>query len=462
MEANKKTHVAALVVFSTTAIALFAWVTHFGPTWPDNDSYGYLFYLDLLRSGEVKPLQFLLARSQEHLIAFHLSVALASLKLFDMRTKALLFENAALLLLAGWLLQLALRRAKISRVFPILVTLVVALPLLNLSQAKYLLWEFQIWWYLDFAMLAATILLIERYEFRAYPAVFVLCVLGTGCEAQGTFLWLATGMQLLFVAMQSDNRRLRIKGVVVLLTHTVLFLLAAWLLLRESHLHDPAYPGVQGTFVHKAVSHVAYFLKVFGGGFGINNESVALVFGAASIVLWAVFSTRAAFRRFASTESRVAFILISMPILWTMAFAVGREKYGVAWAFSDFHASPMLTPIYIGFSIYALEWITGGIKVSGRLVAYAIVAFSLLPIATAAPYGYAKSLAIRTRSEQAAAVSCNPQGFPRPLVLHLINLESHEQLYLTTRHFNKELCAVQPDTSAWLAELKATTPPASP
>jgi hypothetical protein len=202
MVKNSKSRIATLTAFLSVAIVLVAWVAHFGPTWPDNDSYGYLLYLDLLRSGEIKPIQILWARSQEHLIAFHLSFALASLKLFDMRTKALLFENAALLLLAGWLLNLTLRRAEISRVFPILVPLIVALPLLNLSQTSYLLWEFQIWWYLDFTMLAATILLIERHGFRAYPAVFVLCAFATGCEAQGTFLWLSTGMQMLFVVVK--------------------------------------------------------------------------------------------------------------------------------------------------------------------------------------------------------------------------------------------------------------------
>lgn len=461
MVKNSKSRTATLAAFLSVAIVLFAWVAHFGPTWPNNDSYGYLLYLDLLGSGETKPLQILWARSQEHLIAFHLSFALASLKLFDMRTKALLFENAALLLLAGWLLQLTLRRAEISRVFPILVPLVVALPLLNLSQTSYLLWEFQIWWYLDFAMLAVTILLIERHGFRAYPAVFVLCALGSGCEAQGTFLWLSTGVQMLLLPVPGNSRRLAIKGIFVLLTHTVLFLLVAWLMLGESHRLDPAYAGVQGTLAHKVISHVSYFLKVLGGGFGIKNEPSALVFGTVSIVLWAVLSTRAALRRFASTESRVAFILTSTSILWTLAFAVGREKYGVAWAFSDFHASPMLVPMYIGFSVYALEWIVSGIGGLRRSAAYSIVAFSLLPVVTAVPYGYAESFAMRSRSNLAAAVSCNPGDFPQSVVLHLIGLDNFEQLYLKTRHFNGEMCAIQPDTSAWLEELKATMPPGS-
>jgi hypothetical protein len=246
-----------------------------------------------------------------------------------------------------------------------------------------------------------------------------------------------------------------------LLTHTVLFLLVAWLMLGEAHRLDPAYAGVQGTLVHKVVSHVSYFLKVSGGGFGIKNEPIALVFGTVSIALWAVFSTRAALRRFASAESRVAFILTSTSILWTLAFTVGREKYGVAWAFSDFHASSMLVPMYIGFSVYALEWIASGTRVSRRLAAYAVVAFSLLPVVTAAPYGYAESLAMRSRSNRAAAVSCNPGDFPQSLVLHLMGLDNFEQLYLKTRHFNSEMCAVQPDTSAWLEEVKTTMLPGS-
>jgi hypothetical protein len=133
-EAIQKTSYPALLSFVITAIVLLIWVTRYGPTWPYVDSLRYLDYLSRLTSGEMEPWRILFARDNEHLIAFHVSFALISLTLFDLRTKALLFENAALLLLAGWTLWMVLRGARIAAEFPIAVPVVIAISLLNPSQ----------------------------------------------------------------------------------------------------------------------------------------------------------------------------------------------------------------------------------------------------------------------------------------------------------------------------------------
>ncbi len=439
---------AAVFFFAVVGVALFFWVWRYGPTWPWDDSYGFLRYRDWLISGERNAWDIVKARSNEHLIAFHLSVALATLELSGFYMKALIYENAVLLLAGGMLVWLSLRQTLTAATFPILFAFVIAISILNPSQMAYLLWEFQIWWYLDLAMFAATIFLVERFGFRFYPAVLLFCLLGTGSEAQGAFLWLSTGVHLFLLMARAADRSARIRGLVALVSHMFLFLLAAWLLMHGESNEVGHIKASQSL-----LSHLSYFVKLVGGGFGNQDESVALAFGSVSLMLWVAFTANAARRMFDTTESRVALLLTGMPLLWTIAFAIGRESFGAAWALGDFHQAPMLMTFFMGIAVYALELASKIPK--ARLSAFAVVLFSVLPIATGAKWGYERSVYVRVKSNLAAAANCSGAPIDRKNMLRLIGLDNFGYVYDSTLHYVGQLCSHQPDVQGWVADMQA-------
>jgi hypothetical protein len=203
------------------------------------------------------------------------------------------------------------------------------------------------------------------------------------------------------------------------------------------------------------LGHVIYFVTILGGGFGINNEPFALTFGSISLALVGLFFLRAVKTQFCSIDSRVAFLLTAVPLLWTAAFSVGRERYGVAWAFSDFHASPMLVPFYIGMAIFALAWIDSGSNNPRRIAGGSIIAFALLPVFTAIPFGHWRSNEMRIFSLMGSAANCNNGTFSRYLLEHLNGLQGHDDLYDLTVKNNPQLCAAQPQSTLWLPLLQA-------
>src|SRR5262252_1444104 len=158
-----------LALSALAAVILAVWIAHYGPSWPFRDSYAFYYYFDQIHSGDFHLIDLAAVRNNEHLVAFHYAFAIASLWLSNMRSKFILFENAALLLASGLLIAATLRKSQTAKQFLLLLPLVSIFPLLNPVQTSYLLWEFQIWWYLDFFILAASILLIERFALRAYP-----------------------------------------------------------------------------------------------------------------------------------------------------------------------------------------------------------------------------------------------------------------------------------------------------
>ena len=457
MNPHRAARLAAPAAFTLVTIALLAWVIHYGPTWLSRDSFGYLYYLNMAESGDLSFTKMLLARNNEHLVAFQYAFALASLKVFSMHFRALIFESVVFLVLTGVLVFATLRHSRVANRFAILLPFAIAIPLLNTSQASYLLWEFQTWLYYDFAFLAANILLIEKYRFRAYPAVLLMCILASGSEAQGSFLWLAAGAHLFWVSIFDRKAGARIAGTLILAAHLVIFLGLAWLL-----MHGEYVSGAANSLVHQAApgrisAHVVYFVSIMGGGFGIRSATAALIFGAVSMLLWCVFTAIGLRQKFDAVELRVAFLLTGLPLLWTLAFAVAREPLGLSWAFSEFHASPMLIPFFMGLALYALYVAASYRSTVTRWLCYLCVAFAILPTFTGIPVAHERSVQMKVASMLAAAVECNPTHESFYLRVHLEGLEGVPQAYSLVDHFRTQMCAAQPDTSTWVP---LVTPPA--
>ncbi|APH53566.1 Hypothetical protein GbCGDNIH9_0337 [Granulibacter bethesdensis] len=425
--------------FFITALILFFWIYHYGPIWPANDSYGFLRYINFISNGDSGLIDVIRARSNEHLIAFHLAVALATLQATGIWMKALIYENAILLLSSGIMLWFALRQSTIIKIYPFLTTMAVTLPLLNPSQTSYLLWSFQIWWYLDLAMLAGSFLLIERYGFRAYPAIFIICLLATGSEAQGGALWLSSGAHFFMISLRSREIR---KGLFIGLLHAILFVVAVWLTLLVSSTNIPKPEKAIGL-----LGHLIYFTKMIGGGFGNQNELFALITGAISLILWALLFIRSL--SFNTVEKRLGAVLTVIPLLWTAEFSVGRENLGVSWAFSDFHEAPMLVPFFIGISIYALD------SLPRKFASAVATAFITIPLMTGASWGYARSVEMRAISNLAAAANCSGIAVPRKDMLRLILLDNYGSIYDETANFVPQMCHHAGDVSKWIPDLQA-------
>jgi hypothetical protein len=187
------------------------------------------------RSGHLGLKDLIFARNNEHLVAFHYAFAIAILQLFDLNTKVIVFANATLLLASGLMTYLAVRGSARTRVACLALPVLIVISLLNPSQTSNLLWEFQIWFYIDIALLAANALLVERFGFRAYPVVALLCLLATGSEAQGSFLWLAAGIQFFYTGLSAKSRASMKAGALILAIHVCAFLAAAWLLLHGKY-----------------------------------------------------------------------------------------------------------------------------------------------------------------------------------------------------------------------------------
>jgi hypothetical protein len=439
---SRKTDVASLVTSLAVGVCILLWVAYFGPSWPVRDSFAYLILMDGIRNGHYTIIDFLTLRNNEHFVAFQYLVAAITLWIFNFRTKILLIENALLLLTGGWLILRALRRSNVAANFPILLPLAVMLPLLNLSQVNYLLWEFQIFWYLGFALFAASIFLIEKFKFSAYPAVFLLCILATGCEAQGVFLWISSGLHLLMVgASERKGEWPSKKAVLIFIGHTLIFLSMAFLLLHGSHSQASMPNG--DSLALRLTQYVVYYLKILGGGFGIKIEKWALVLGSISLLSWMALLCYSLSRFRTEADSRIAILLSSTPILWIAAFAVGREKYGAPWALSEFHASPMLVPFYVGMTIFALMSLSSCRKLLSKIAALSLMAFALAPIATSVAFGYAYSQDARLTSMLAEAASCNRDDYSPYLLLHLNGLDGHEGLYAATLPYADKMCASQ-------------------
>jgi hypothetical protein len=443
---------AALTAFLGGAFLLVFWTVHYGPAWPNRDSFGYFYYLDLAQSGRLGLKDFIFARNNEHLVAFHYAFAITLLKLFDLNTKVIVFANATLLLASGLMTYLAVRGSARTRVACVALPVLIVISLLNPSQTSYLLWDFQLWFYIDIALLTANTLLAERFGFRAYPVVALFCLLATGSEAQGSFLWLAAGIQFFYVGLSAKSRASTKAGVLILAIHLCAFLAAAWLLLQGKY--GVPLPREDAGLLGGLVGHLRYGITIIGGGYGIRNPNVALVLGALSLAAWCIGTVLAFRERFATALFRVGVVMSGISLLWTAAFAVGRESLGIPWAFDGFHSSPMLIPFYTGIGLYAaafLQYSKSSLVRIGSFLALICVA----PSFAAVPFGRERSVELQQHSLLAASVECGEGNVPLYLRLRLSGLEGEQELYREIVRYRTQLCAHQDhvDTASDLLKL---------
>ncbi|MGF7136725.1 hypothetical protein P3T40_008238 [Paraburkholderia sp. EB58] len=441
--------ISTLLPFVAAAGLLAIWLAHYGPHWPLRDSYGYFYYLDRLHDGKLSFLDFLNMRDNEHLVAFHVSVAMLFLTVFTGATFPMVVANAALLLAFGAMIYATSRESVANLKVRTALAFLICVAILNPSQTSYLLWEFQIWLYIDMFFLAANVLLIERYGFKAYPIVVLTCLLASFCAAPGSFLWLAAGVHMLYVSVVGINRGHTKRGAIIFISHICVFLLVTWLLLLGKYGVPPHHAN--NGFLSGMLGHVTYGVTIIGGGFGIRNPSIALALGAFALVAWLVGMAASARGGFATALDRTAFITGGVSLLWAAAFVVGRESFGIAWAFGGFHASAMLIPFYVSIGLYAVSlWQHSALSL--RIAAPALAVICAASSFAAVPFGHERSVEIKLNSLLAASEECGNLDLPFDVKLRLNGLEGPlRNAYGDLARQRVKLCAHQPDLTGAIA-----------
>ncbi|TDG01944.1 hypothetical protein E1N52_42345 [Paraburkholderia guartelaensis] len=445
MKAFASSRALVLLPFAAAFIVLATWVAHYGPHWPNRDSYAYFFELDRLAEGRLHFLDLLVTRNNEHPVAFHYAVAMLFLKIFPGNVWSIVVANAILLLAFAGLVYATSRNVLPNYRTRFLLACLVCAAILNGSQVSYLLWEFQIWFYIDLAFLALNIALIERYGLRAYPLVALLCLLATGSEAQGSFLWLTAGAHILYLSHFGKNSGKRLVGVLIFALHVTVFLVATWLLLHGQYGSAPQ--SAASETGQGVMQRLALGITLVGGGFGIRNPSIALPLGLLSVAAWCVGTVFALRRRFALSIDRVAFLISGTGLLWIAAFTVGRGSFGIAWAFGEFHASPLLIPFFAGIGCYASS--IAAERGTGRYaLSFLLSLVCVVPMVSAFSFGHERSVWLRVNSLLAASAECGKEVVPKNVRLELSGLEGHDNLYGEVALHREDLCSNQPDLSA--------------
>lgn len=437
MYTHKSPTISAVVASGGLCAILLLWLHIYGPVWPYRDSFAYLHFLDEIRAGNLGLFEFLTLRNNEHFVAFHYAVALLILAATGLSTKALVFANAALLVVASLFVYATVQSSVVSRRAAIVLPFVAALTFINPSQASYLIWEFQIWLYIDLALLAVICFVVERHGTRSYPVVALLCLLGTGSEAQGAFLWLAAGLHLFCVARRGERRSQVVLGALMLSLNAVVFAVVARLLMQAKIETVRAAQGESLGLLSDAAKLLEYFVTIVGGVFGNRNHSFAFWAGAVLLLSWVGCTLWGARRKFSTPVLRTALVLTTTSLFWIAAFSVGRHELGIAWAFGHFHSSPMLLPFVAGLGLYGAAIVDARQSAWGWLV----VAVAVVPTFVAIPFGYARSVEIRQNSLIAASAECGSAAVPAYLRLHANGIEGHPQLYDEIREHRADLCS---------------------
>ncbi|CAL8476391.1 hypothetical protein [Caballeronia sp. S22] len=426
------------IPFLIASVVLAMWVQRYGPHWPSRDGFLYFEKYDALVDGKLSVAKFLSLKDNEHPIAFQIALASLFLKAFPGSVWSLMVANAVFLWGSAIILYAAVVSSITDQTRRVMLAVLVCAAILIGSQAGSLLWEFQLWFYCTLLLLALNILLVERRGLKLYPVVFLCCLLASGNEAQGTFLWLVSGLHVFHTASKRDSLTVRRVGCAILIAHVAAFLSLMWVLLHGHYGGSPDH-----RVAVSVVDRIVYGIALVGGGSGVQNPSFSFVFGLLSMATWAIGTAFAVRHRFSSAIYRVAFLTTGLSLLWMAAFAIGRASFGIEWAFGEFHASQMMIPFYAGIGMYAVA-ITNEAGVGPRVAAACLSAVCVAPVFTGIHFALDYSRFMKLNSLLAAAAECTDSGSTIEFKTRISGLGNMRKLYssVVERH-RDDLCSGQ-------------------
>lgn len=442
---NKTYRYRGAIIFILIFIATiysFSVVYFFGTSWPQIDSFNFLFIIKNYRSNNLDIYNLLFARNNEHMVGLHYITSLIILILAGLNFKILLYTSALLLVLSiFYLLRTTLPKSSKGLELT-LVGCIVLITLLNPVQASYLLWEFQVWWYWLLFFFTLTIFLIERFGLRVYPFIFILCLAGSFFSTQGLFLWLTAGLHYTLLSFRNNSFHRKYTVYLFISTlHAIIFFTFVYLIFFSSQV--PISADKRPDF--DIMSFLIYFTQLVGGGFGIRTPTYVLVLGAVSLFAFCFASIVCIKNKWFLTQpiARAGLIMACVGMLCTLAFAFGRQKYGIEWALWTFHGAPTLLPFFTGLGLIAMACFHGSKEWPSRIYKYffpAVCFISILPSFMAVRTGYDRAKELLRNTSSAQIANCNEDKYPLYLRLRLNGLGGQDFLYNQTKAIIMENC----------------------
>ncbi len=396
----------ALFIFAALLAPVFALVAVYTYDWGQAEDFLMVdWYRRLFVSGEWTLIDLFAIRNGPHPLALQAAAAVLTFHVFGVHFSAIVILNA-LVIAATVVLLYAIAAPELRNLWAkLLVMASLALLLFHPAQANHLLWAFQLGWFLVTLLLVSAFFAVEKSGASGVPLAAFLCTLATLCSAQGAFVWLGVLTTLLLA------RRWVSAGCFFLGFAISIALLGAG--------------GDSLSSAPKLHAFGIYVVRLLGTMFVVRDASFSLWVGlvvAAVVVALSVSVVRSA--NIAPRVERVAAGLVVYSAAATLGFALGRYKFGIEWAMDRFHATPLLTGLFLGPLLVMVSRADAGKGWTSawRLVMLLFVAFCGASVLSSLPYAgtraaegqVARALGMRATCDKASPSYLAPQfnGIP--------------------------------------------------
>lgn len=323
----------AVALFLVLVTLLLGGVLAYAFDWGIAEDYLMVdWYRRLVVTGEWSVVDLLPLRNGAHPLAFQALISTITIHLLGVHFSAIVILNAIVIAATIASLYVLMAPALRSMWAKLGLMLSTAFFLFHPSQTNHILWAFEIGWFLVTLFLVLALAAAEKERATGLLLAAVFCLLATFCSAQGAFVWLAVAAQL------SLSRR------------------RAALVFLGGFLASAVFAGGgQGGLTAQLLAvfsdfpgSVLYLLQLLGTVFGIRSNLFTAAAGTVAAIL-AAAALVVLFRSYPTPTryERVAAGLLVYSIGATLGFALGRFQFGIEWAMHIFHATPLVSGIYL-------------------------------------------------------------------------------------------------------------------
>ena len=429
MSVKTKVSYFYLGIYTLLSAILLLAIFRYSFNWALGDDFQMAdWYRSYFISKDTGLLGLVFTHNTVHPVGAEVLLTLALFRIFGINFLVPIFGSFVLLLFSQVLLSLALRKGIKNTHLYFVMAIVSLLIRFHPTQAKHLLWPFEICWFMIAFCLSLNIWLVEREGSggKSLCLVALSCLTGSLCSAQGIILWPAVAFHLW---MSKDWR-----------THRLMILAFGLAFLPGAVIISKLIPVEENRM---AVSHLwpflAYEVSLIGATFGIRDPNLVLSIGAIFILF--VFSFGVVlFRQSAlSAADRVGSVLIFTSLCMTLAFSVGRYQLGLPWVLSEFHSAPLVVPILMGLVVWAIAALD---RNSGSKWFTWIAKLSLLVVCASfiSSLGYAAQRVEEDRTQRSMAMHFSCTGTTSDYVLEGINRQPDNDLLHRTLPLMRSLC----------------------
>ena len=389
-----------LFLASSTLLVLGLWliIFPFSFNWPLVDDFGLIdFYSWRFVTHEYSALDlFLNAHNGSHPLGLFATLSVSIFKIFGINFTYLVFTSFVALVLSAIFVSLCLPNATSSKTLFVALHAGILIVLFHPAEANHILWPYELSWFLITLLLSLNVFLVERYGLPGAVAALPVALLACTCSAHGIFLLPTAALHIWL----KDSSRWRYP---LIATCLILFAIAVVVISRMNPVDD-APPKLTQFF-----EILIYGLSLLGGMFGQRKPVVvfALGFGlcaCALFILANVWRARANLR----APDRIALVLLFVSATMILAFALGRFRNGLDWAFVTFHAAPLCVPFLLAILIWFLPLASRpASSIPQRVLALSPPLFVMASAVFAFPYAAARAPDVWTQRALAKYAVCS-------------------------------------------------------